>query len=184
MHRTRLLIACVAMLVVTAGQVQAGIILFVSDDPGTSSSLDISSVLQGDGHTVTNVLGDYDTGNTALLGALGSYDAVYWAASGPGFGGTHAAGVIANLSSYVTGGGNVFVTGYDSASSPSDPVLYGFLGATGQFDVPPAPGAISLVGNSLTTGVVDITGLTPTGAWGDRDTLTGLTAGTIGVTAT
>lgn len=31
------------------------------------------------------------------------------------------------------------------------------------------------------TGVVDITGVAPTGAWGDRYALHGLTAGTIGL---
>lgn len=162
--------------------VNAGVILFVADDSGSNSSLNISSVLSADGHSVTNVLGDYSTGNSTLLGNLSAYDAVFWSASGGGYGSYHSASVMANLSNYVTNGGNVFVTGYDSVASPSDSNLYTFLGAGIAYDLPGTNvGPLLTSGNSLTTGVVDITGVSPTGAYSDRDSLSNLASDTIGL---
>jgi hypothetical protein len=47
-----------------------------------------------------------------------------------------------------------------------------------------APGPVASVANALTTGVVDIRGVTPTGASSDRDALTGVMAGTVIVVPT
>ena len=149
----------------------SGNILFVSD---SSTDTNIATVLTGDGYSVTTVTGDYSTGNSTLLGSLGGYDAVYWSATGAGYGSIHTdPAVFVNLSNYVSDGGSVFVTGYDSVSSPDDAPLYSFLGATGQVDTPYADpnGPIINVSNSLTTGVVDIRGVLATGGWGDKDQL-------------
>ena len=91
--------------------------------------------------------------------------------------------MLSNLSSYVSAGGRVFVTGYDSISSPSDTALQAFLGGVGSVDTCGTPEAISAVANSLSTGVVDITGQTPgtAGNTCDRDGLTGLGVDTVGV---
>jgi hypothetical protein len=73
----------------------------------------------------------------------------------------------------------VFVTGYDSIASPTDPDLIGFVGGTSSRDVPSACGAVSSTPNSLNWGIVDIMGVTPTGAYSDRDALTGLSGVTV-----
>lgn len=162
----------------------AGRFLFVSD---VDTDSNIPTVLRGDGHTVDVVTNDYNTtttNNARLQMPIGAYDAVFWSATGGGAGSVHAAATITNLTSYVTAGGRVFVTGYDSIASPTDPPLIGFLGGTGSIDVPGNPGPVINVANALTTGVVDIRGVTPTGASGDRDSLTGAMAGTVIVVPT
>ncbi|MCO4772437.1 MAG: PKD domain-containing protein [Deltaproteobacteria bacterium] len=156
-------------------------ILFVAD---SSSDTNIPAALTVDGHTVTSLTGQYSssTGATAALtGSLSAYDVVYWSATGTGFGSlNNDALMIANLEAYVAGGGRVYVTGYDSIDSPDDPVLAQFVGGTGPTrDVPSAPAAIANVVTSLTYGLVDTRGVTPTGAFSDRDALTALASGTI-----
>ena len=143
-------------------------VLFVSDS-GVGS--DIGTVLAGDGHTVTSVLDNFSGGVTsALLGDLSSYDAVFWSASGDAYGNQHNATMFTNLQSYVNGGGQVFVTGYDSIASPTDSNLINFLGGTSSQDFG-APNTGATGANSLTTGAVDIQGVQPTGHYGDTDTL-------------
>jgi MYXO-CTERM domain-containing protein len=162
----------------------AGRFLFVSD---TNTDNNIPTVLRGDGHTVDVVINDYNAttmNNARLQMPIGAYDAVFWSATGGGSGSVHAASTITNLTTYVTAGGRVFVTGYDSIASPPDPPLIGFLGGTGSIDVPGNPGAVINVANALTTGVVDIRGVTPTGGSSDRDSLTGAMAGTVIVVPT
>ena len=133
-------LAALAVLFGVAGAVQAVSILFVSD---VESDNNIPLVLVGDGHTVTTVLNDYSVGNNpALSGDLSAYDAVFWSATGSGDGGTHNASTFTNLSSYVSAGGRVFVTGYDSIASPTDDNLISFLGGAGSRDVPSAPAAV------------------------------------------
>ncbi len=176
-----LCLSALAMLLVPLPASAANVLL-VSD---TTYDSNIATVLMGDGHTVTVVTGDFATGNAALRGDLSAYDVVYWSASGTGFGDVHGnAAVFTNLTNYVSTGGRVFVTGYDSIASPTDPMLIAFLGGSGSQDVPGAPGVIASVDNALTTGVVDIRGVTPTGGSGDRDAMTGLMAGTTPVTGT
>ena len=156
-------------------------ILFVSDS-GASSA--IADVLEGEGYQVTRVLNNFSSGNTpALTGDLSEYGAVYWQASGDEYGNTHTnSTMFSNLESYVHGGGNVFVTGYDSIASPTDPQLINFVGGNSSADTPGAPYGITTAANSLTTGVVDIRGMTPIGGYGDTDEITSLGPNTIGVT--
>jgi hypothetical protein len=158
-------------------------VLFVSDG---LSDTNIPAALRADGHTVTEVTNDFVAGSNVRLGtSLAGYDAVFWSATGAGFGDAHTdAAVFTNLTSYVSGGGRVFVTGYDSLASPSDPNLIAFVGATSSTDLPGAPGPVVAAANSLTTGVVDIRGVTPSGYSSDRDSLAGLGADTVAVVTT
>ncbi|HJL16572.1 MAG TPA: MYXO-CTERM sorting domain-containing protein [Sandaracinaceae bacterium LLY-WYZ-13_1] len=152
-------------------------ILFVADSDG---DLEIASALMADGHTVTSVTSDFSGGTNTMLGMpLDSYDAVYWSADGPGYGASHTdPDVFTNLTSYVSAGGRVFVTGYDSIASPTDSMLIAFLGGSGSNDNFSSPGAIAMMETSLTVGVADIRGVTPS-ASGDHDCLTGLGADTV-----
>lgn len=147
----------------------AGSILFVSD---SGVDVDIANVLIGAGYDVDVVADNFVGGTTpALSGDLSGYSAIYWSASGNGSGDQHIdPAMFANLEAFVVNGGHVFVTGYDSVASPADPLLINFLGGNGSQDfgtpITPASGA-----NSLTTGVIDIQGVIPTGYYGDTDTL-------------
>ena len=188
MHKIGLLSKTIAALLGTfmlSGAASAGNILYVADcASGGCLNSSIATVLTGDGHIVTSVTGDFSAGtNPTLAGSLAGYSHVYWAASGDGFGNQHtSAATFTNLSNFVSAGGRVFVTGYDSIISPNDPSLITFLGGTGTATDTGAPtGTVINVANSLTTGVVDIRNVTPTGAYGDRDGLNGLVAGTVGV---
>ncbi|MEX2367225.1 MAG: calcium-binding protein, partial [Pseudohongiellaceae bacterium] len=145
-------------------------VLFVSDS-GVGS--DIATVLANEGHTVTSVLDAYSGGTVpALQGDLSAYDAIFWSASGNAYGDLHTdAAMFTNLQDYVTNGGRVFVTGYDSIASPTDSPLINFLGGAGTRDVVGPPSTPAQGVNSLTTGVVDIKGVTPTGYYPDTDTL-------------
>ncbi|NOQ63768.1 MAG: PEP-CTERM sorting domain-containing protein [Methyloprofundus sp.] len=163
----------------------ASSILFVSDNTADTS---IATVLSSAGHTVTSSLNQYTPATeetTALLGNLSSYDAVFWSATGTGFGSLHnSATMYANLNNYISGGGSIFVTGYDSVSSPIDTALISFLGGSSTLDDRNQPQAISSVITSLTMGVRDIRGLTPTTSGNqtnDRDSIGGLNANTIGI---
>ncbi len=154
-------------------------VLFVSD---SNTDNNIPAALTPDGHTVTSLLNQFSgTTTAALTGSLTAYDAVIWSATGAGYGSINSdAAMFSNLSTYVAGGGRVYVTGYDSIASPSDTVLAQFLGGTGTVrDVPPVPGPIANIATTLTTGLVDIRNLTPTDSYGDRDAFTGLAPGTI-----
>jgi hypothetical protein len=135
-----------------------------------------------DGHMVTTVTGDFSGGTNTQLGMpLDAYDAVYWSADGTGSGASHTdAAVFTNLTNYVTAGGRVFVTGYDSIASPTDSMLIAFLGGTSSRDNFSAASTITSAENSLTVGAVDIRGVTPT-ASGDHDCLEGLGADTVSV---
>lgn len=166
-----------ALLIVCAGHLfpvvaQSANILFVSD---SQTDTNIPAVLTGDGHTVTTVLDDFTAGpdtNAVLSGSLVAYDVVVWSATGYAYGSTHVAATADNLSSWVSSGGRLFVTGYDSIVSPPDPVLWGLLGGNGANDVNDHSGPVINAANSLTTGVVDIRGITPTGGWSsDMDSL-------------
>lgn len=170
-----------AASMVAPAPASAADVLLVSD---ATSGSGIAAVLTGDGHFVTSVTGDFATGSAALKAPLGGYDVVYWVANGSGSGDRHDdAAVFTNLTAYVTGGGRVFVTGYDSVASPADPMLVNFLGAGGSTDSPGAPAAVAMVDSSLTDGVVDIRGVVPSGATRDLDALTGLAGSTVSVVA-
>ena len=143
-------------------------ILFVSD---STSDTNLPVALSGDGHSVTTVLNDFSTGNTTLTGSLSLYDAVFWSATGTGYGGVHSAAVIANLHSYVTGGGRLFVTGYDALVSPNDPALRTLLGGdAAYYDIGwNGVGVVTTDTNTLTAGVVAIAGVTTSTNNGNSD---------------
>ena len=176
----KLLFVMLYFVLFSANAALAANVLFVSDN--LSDSTNIPSVLTGDGHTVTVVTNDYagDT-NPTLQGSLAAYGLVVWSATGTGSGSVHTtAAVFSNLASYVSAGGYVLVTGYDTIASPDDSNLLTFLGGTGVHDGgTPSGGAIGP--NSLTSGVVNIVGVTPTGGYSDQDSMTGIAGDTVGV---
>lgn len=170
------IIAPVGLLLLTT-QVFAADLLFVSD---SDSDANIATVLSADGHNVTTVLNDYSNGDNAVLqGDLAGYGCVVWAASGNDFGDLHNSATTDNLSSFVSAGGTVYVTGYDSVASPFDPVLVAFVGAGSSYDTSGdnLTGAVTGA-NILSTGLIDIQGVTPTGGYSDSDTLLDLTPDT------
>ncbi len=174
----KILLGLAALCLISVQSVFAANVLFVSDD---DSSENIGPVLSGDGHTVTTVLNDFSGGNNTVLQGpgLAVYDVIFWSASGSGSGDTHNAATFTNLTTYITAGGRVFVTGYDSVASPSDPNLIAFAGFTSSYDSSSDNLSGPLTGiNSLTTGVVNIVGVTPTGGYSDSDSLSGSQAGT------
>jgi hypothetical protein len=143
-------------------------------------------VLSAAGYSVATATNQYAGGaTTALLGSLTAYDAVFWSATGNGTGDFNSnPTMFANLTNYVSNGGRVFVTGYDSIASPNDFTLQNFLGGSGSVDTCGTPGTVAIVANSLTTGAVNIMGQTP-GTTGnqtcDRDGLANLTLDTVGI---
>lgn len=152
----------------------AGNILFVSDD---NSDNNIPAALSVDGHTVTS-----SSDRSVLLGDLSSYCAVYWSASDDGE--FDLSSIISNLTSYVSSGGFVFVTGGDSVASPVNSDMLSFVGGTNGWDGGDVSGVIINTSNSLTTGVIDIRNITPPDVIGDGDTLCiPLSAGTVGIVA-
>lgn len=171
-----------ALFTLTPSQASAARVLLVSD---AGADLGIADVLTADGHEVVTVTSDFATGNAALRDDLSGYGLVVWSATGNGYGDAHTdSTVFANLAYFVSQGGRVLVTGYDTVASPTDPLLIEFLGATGSTDVPPAPGPVAMLETSLTMGVVDIRGVVPSPTSGDRDTLTGLYGGTLEIVGT
>ncbi len=177
--RTLLTTAAILVLALTAAPLEAGNILFVSD---TTTDLDIATVLQGDGHTVTTVTNDYAGGNATLKSDLSSYDAVFWSTSQV----THNdAALLAALTTWVQGGGRLFVTGADGVLPSYNPTtaFHEFLGGTAGWDGGYNLTPIANVETSLTLGVVDVRGLTPAYI-SDTDSLCGpLASGTIGLTS-
>ena len=156
-------------------------ILFVSDN---AAATEIPVALTAAGYSVTSVYNDYTGGgdNPTLQASLAAYDVVYWHAVGAGYGSIHNAVTFTNLNSFISGGGSVFVTGYDVIASPTDATLISFLGGTTSQDVPPGGGTGTILGppNSLNTGVTNIIGQT-LAAPGDHDALLNLAPGVIGV---
>ncbi len=160
----------VALLLALAPlRASAATILFVSNVGGDTN---IPTVLMADGHVVI-------TGTTASLdGDLSTYEAVFWSATASY---SISPSTFTNLTSYVMAGGRVFVTGYDGIISNT--ALANFCGGTSAYDHVgfPPPGMITSDANSLTVGVVDIRGVTPTGGYTDRDGLVGLMPDTVSV---
>ena len=168
-------------LIFFTGNLFAADILFVSDYDNDEN---IATVLTGDGHNVTVVLNDYvddeSEDNVVLQGDLSSYGCVVWSASGEGSGDDHNTTTTDNLSSWVSAGGTIFVTGYDSIASPTDEELIAFVGgadsydSSGDNDTGPVTGS-----NILSTGLFDIEGITPTGGHSDSDALLDLDPDTV-----
>ena len=175
------LVAAAALFFLQLSSVQAANVLFVSD---STTDANLPGVLSADGHNVTVVNSDYSGGaNATLTASLSSYDLVVWSATGGGYGGSHNAATITALESFVSGGGKVFLTGYDSLASPTDSNLIGFVGGGTVSDGgSPASAVVNQV-NSLSVGVVDIRGVTPSGGYSDQDTVRNLQSGVVGVVA-
>ena len=175
----------VAGSLVLASSADAGVLLYVQDY--ADGDTNIANVLTGDGHMVTSKLGGYDFAtaiNADLTSGLTGYDAIFWNATAGGGGDLHEIGQFTQLLSYVNGGGRVFVTGYDTIGSPDDPNLINFLGGSSASDFGGDRDPLAVTGdNSLSTGLIDIIGVIPTGAWSDWDTMYGLTAATTCVAA-
>jgi len=178
MHR----ILAAAAVLCFASPAWAANILFVSD---SSAETAIADVLEADGHTVTRVLDDYVGFSTPTLqGDLSPYDAVFWAANGTGGGGEHDDATVDAVEAYARAGGMVFITGNDTLASPIDLDMYRLIGTRTARDVPGDPAPLIDVETPLTTGVVDLRGVTPTGAARDRDAATNLQTGTLPVSGT
>jgi hypothetical protein len=185
-----LVLRAIGCLILAIAEANASNILFVSD---FTTDTNIASVLLADGHIVTTVTNDYVSAtesNPTLQNPLSAYHAVYWSAGESNFGSTHGnAATFSNLTSYVNNGGRVFVTGADSVADPSDPNMVAFVGGSGSaLDTTSSPGAVVNIVNSLTTGVVDIRGVVPTGgglvaaqSFSDLDAIRNLVANTVGV---
>ena len=166
------------LVLLSAQPTHAAEVLFISDGFTDTS---IADVLRMDGHSVRVVINDHvehSGDNPTLREDLDAYDVVYWSATGNDH---RSPSVFLNLMAYVTHGGRVFVTGFDAIASPIDPLLIAFLGGVSSVDAGSALGPTSMTPNSLTTGVVDIRGLTPAGHASDRDMLVGLGPDTIDV---
>lgn len=179
MSRSLVASLIVCSLVLGGAQLYAGTVLFVSD---TATDLDIATVLAGDGHVVTNVTNDYATGNATLKGDLSGYDAVFWSTSQVDH---DDPALLAALSTWVSGGGRLFVTGADGVIASYNPTtaFQEFLGGTAGWDGGYNLTPIANVQSSVTVGVVDIRGMTPPYI-GDTDSLCGpLAAGTVGLSS-
>ena len=164
----------------------AGNILFVSD---TTTDTDIITVLEGDGHTVTSRLNEYNGSTRPVLeGALSGYDAVYWSTSQQ----NHTSAdqpAFDNLSAYAASGGYVFITGADGVIDPYNPdlpprpflvFLGSYRGYDGGYNYLPLPN----ISNPLTTGRIDIRGLTPLNSADSDSICSPFSAGTTGLVQT
>jgi hypothetical protein len=176
--RKGFVLAC--LLSFLSSTAEAADVLFVSD---VLTDVNIPDALRADGHDVTVVTNDFDFStvlNRALLEDLSAYDCVVWSATGYGFGAFHDPAVFENLSGYVEAGGRVFVTGFGSVGY-SDTELVAFLGGTSGSGYTGTPRAILGVDNSLTVGVVDLLGVTPTAYEFQYEGLLGLGSDTVAV---
>jgi hypothetical protein len=159
-------------------QALAADVLFVSD---AMTDVNIADALRADGHVVTVVVGDWERVtqiNRALGVPLDAYDCVIWSASGTGSGGLHSPATFENLTAYVEDGGRVLVTGFGSVGI-GDRELITFLGATGGTSLSGSPGVVAASETTLTTGVVELAGITPTPYEFRYEGLTGLAAETV-----
>jgi hypothetical protein len=166
------LFSLLALAVVSSlpANAQAANVLVVSNVGGDTN---IAAAVMADGHDVTSM-----SGEAALAGDLSAYEVIFWSATA-----SYAvpASTFTNLDMWVRNGGHLFITGYDSIISNT--ALANLAGGTSARDLvgSPGPGAIADVANSLTIGVVDLRGMTPTDGHTDRDGLVGLMADTVEV---
>jgi len=174
------LAASVAILWLTPQPARAARVLFVSD---SRTDLSIESVLRLEGHSVTSVESDFFAGmNPSLRPDLSMYDCVVWSASNDGSHARHTdTDAFRSLSEFASSGGSVFVTGNGSVGFRDD-LLIQFLGGTSGDSYTGSPLAIAALDTNLTTGVVDIRGVTPANrgelSW---EALLGLASDTIAI---
>jgi MYXO-CTERM domain-containing protein len=149
---------------------QAANVLVISNVGGDTN---IAAAVMADGHDVTSM-----SGYTGLAGDLAEYDVIFWSATGSF---AVPAETFTNLNTWVMNGGHLFITGYDSIISNTS--LANLAGGASARDLvgSPGPGVIADVANSLTVGVVDLRGMTPTDGHTDRDGLVTLMMDTVEV---
>jgi hypothetical protein len=164
------LFALVLVWSVLPGSARAANVLVVSNVGGDTN---IAAAVMADGHDVTSM-----TGEAALAGDLSAYEVIFWSATASY---SVPASTFTNLDMWVRNGGHLFITGYDSIISNT--MLANLAGGTSARDHvgSPGPGPIADVANSLTVGVVDIRGMTPSDGHTDRDGLMGLMPDTVEV---
>lgn len=155
----------VAVLWVLSLSAQGANILYVANGEQAESDNEYTlvSVLEAEGHTVTEVFDDGPeaNGNATLQGDLSPFGAVYWAASDDNKGDDMtSAATIAALEGYAQGGGFLYITGYDSIASPEDLLLADFIAGASDVSISDdyANGTVSEA-NVLTQGVVDLVGV-------------------------
>lgn len=147
-------------------------VLVISDHSTADEAL--ATALTNAGYAVTRRTSAFNEDTEITdFGSLDGFAAVFWSATGGGYGDEHAADTFVPLQTFAEAGGYVMVVGYDTVASPEDIHLITFLGGTGSRDSGMTV-AITADENALTTGVQDVAGLTPSGLSGDRDRLTGL----------
>lgn len=147
------------LLVFSSFSAQAASILHVhTGNDVNHQAKGIPDVLTADGHTVTSIT-DSALGLAALGGPLtGVYDLVVW----DKYYQTDPA-AITNLTNYVTAGGRLLQVGYDSVFSAGQVALLGGGSGSDTTSAGDELNPVANVVNSLTTGIVDIRGLTPSG---------------------
>lgn len=181
---TRLRFALAALALVSGlalpDRALAAKVLFVSD---SGTDLAIADALTTDGHDVMTVNRDFTSGlNLTLHGDLSIYDCVVWSATSDGSFSPHVdSAAFSNLLDFVSNGGNVFVTSYGTVGY-GDTRLIEFLGGSDGSGYTGPPMVVADLDTDLTTGVVDLRGVTPTdyGSW-DYDGLTGLGSDTVAI---
>lgn len=97
-------------------------VLLIEDQAGFGGA---GNILSAAGFTVTIVNNEFANGYSNILtpGFLDQFDSVVYGERGDGFGSLLPANVAASLESYIQGGGDLLVTGYDTLGSPTDPAL-------------------------------------------------------------
>lgn len=163
-------LAAALVLALAPPRASAATVLFVTNVGGDTN---IPATLTADGHVVVS-------GAVADLGGdLSDYEVIVWSATSSS---SVPSTTFMNLQNWVESGGRLFVTGFMSVTSNSElAALCGASGATFMSWNPP-PSEIPFAENSLTTGIVDIRGVTPTGG-APNEALTGLGPDTVQVAA-
>jgi len=104
------------------GIASATSVVLVEDQGGFGNA---GTILTADGHSVTIHNSEFAASYTNLnnIAYLSTFDMVVWGARGGGVGGVTPASVINTLETYISNGGNLLVTGYDTIGSPTDTLL-------------------------------------------------------------
>jgi PEP-CTERM motif-containing protein len=153
------ILVVLALFACSGNLVHAGAVLHVDTGNDVNhQAKGIPTVLSGDGHTVTSITAQA-AAFSALQGTLtGVYDLVIW----DNWSNSSGAEVV-NVTSYVNAGGTLLYIGYDSIFGPGQAALLGGSSPSDTTSAGDELNAVANVSNSLTTGLVDIRGLTPSG---------------------
>jgi hypothetical protein len=155
---------------------QVGDVLFVNFNASDNT---IEDALIADGHDVTRVDVPPDTANSFFSGTdLGDFCTVVWSAAYAYDDDVSTATSV--LTDWVASGGFALITAPDAIRAQSTDMVQ-FLGGSSARDENLNFSPVADIANSLTTGLVDIRGLTPPDV-SDQDTLCGpLVPGTVGL---